>query len=304
MKTVIHFVTSAAGFFSASPSSQRSLIIEQTPTDVQILNHALTLKHLEAKLYHDALENYTQAQFIAAGFPDPFYDYLREVTFDEITHVDYLNGLIGSSAVAECTYNFPATDVKSFVEFASVFEGIGASALLGQVASISNQYVLGYTSILAVETRHNALLRQTLNQSPTPKIFDTPLTGNEVYTLIHPYFVSCPSTNPPSPFKAYPTLKFKTPPPHKTADTVTLSAPGLFYKPGQKLYIAFITLSDPVFTDVTVIRQKGHYHYQFVIPPFLNGQVYFVLTNSNKEATDATIVAGPAIIEEANPVPL
>lgn len=103
---------------------------------VQILNYALTLKHLEAKLYHDALENYTQAQFIAAGFPDPFYDYLREVTFDEITHVDYLNGLIGSSAVAECTYNFPATDVKSFVEFASVFEGIGASALLGQVASI------------------------------------------------------------------------------------------------------------------------------------------------------------------------
>ncbi|KAH8667326.1 ferritin-like domain-containing protein [Tricladium varicosporioides] len=257
--------------------------------DVQILNYALTLKHLEAKLYQDALKNYTQAEFIAAGFPDPFYNYLREITFDEITHVDYLRGLIGSPAVAECTYKFPITDVKSFVEFASIFEVIGASALLGQVESISNKYVLGYTSILTVETRHNTLLRQTLYQSPTPKIFDTLLTGNEVRTLIHPYFVC---------------ILVKTPPPYKTPDTVTLSAPGLAYRAGQKLYIAFITLSDSVFTDATVIRQRGHYHYHFVIPPFLNGQVYFVLTNSNKEVTDATIVAGPVIIEEANPVPL
>ena len=51
--------------------------------DVTILNYALTLEYLERKFYQEGLANYTQAQFVAAGFPDPFYKNLKEIYYDE-----------------------------------------------------------------------------------------------------------------------------------------------------------------------------------------------------------------------------
>ena len=68
------------------------------------------------------------------------------------------------------------------------------------------------------------------------------------------------------------------------------------------IYAAFLTSGDPVIVTADVGPRTGFFH--VVIPPFLNGQVYVVLTKSATNATDETIVAGPAIIEEENPVPL
>jgi hypothetical protein len=51
--------------------------------DVTILNYALTLEYLERTFYQEGLANYTQAQFIEAGFPDPFYKNLKEIYYDE-----------------------------------------------------------------------------------------------------------------------------------------------------------------------------------------------------------------------------
>lgn len=70
-------------------------------TDVDILNYALTLEHLEDKFYRDGLANYTHDDFLAAGFADPFYDNLKEVSFDETTHVEFLTTALGDKAVAE-----------------------------------------------------------------------------------------------------------------------------------------------------------------------------------------------------------
>ena len=51
--------------------------------DIDILNYALTLEYLERKFYTEGLANYTQTQFVDAGFPDPFYANLKEVLLDE-----------------------------------------------------------------------------------------------------------------------------------------------------------------------------------------------------------------------------
>lgn len=126
MKSIIAAaVIASASFVSSSP-----VVKKQAPaiTDVDILNYALILEHLEDKFYREGLQNYSQSAFVAAGFADPFYDNLCEVSKDETTHVSFLTTALGSAAVAECTYDFPSTDPASFVALASVLEGVGVSA--------------------------------------------------------------------------------------------------------------------------------------------------------------------------------
>lgn len=133
MKTTIAALLALAASSHARPHTS-SLKKRQTLAkfnDVDILNYALTLEHLEDKFYREALANYTQADFAAAGYDATFYKNLVEVSYDETTHVAFLTGALsgaGATPVKECTYAFGVTDVAGFVGLASVLEGVGTSA--------------------------------------------------------------------------------------------------------------------------------------------------------------------------------
>jgi uncharacterized ferritin-like protein (DUF455 family) len=81
-------LVAAASIVEANPVSKRAV------TDADILNYALTLEHLEATFYARGLQNYTQADFVNAGYPDPFYDNLMRVASDEKEHVSFLTGAL------------------------------------------------------------------------------------------------------------------------------------------------------------------------------------------------------------------
>lgn len=71
---------------AASPIEKRDVAQDFKPPpggDVTILNYALTLEYLERKFYQEGIKNYTQQNFVDAGFPDPFYKNLKEVVVDE-----------------------------------------------------------------------------------------------------------------------------------------------------------------------------------------------------------------------------
>lgn len=120
------------------------------------------------------------------------------------------------------------TDVSSFLATASILEGVGVSAYLGAAADImSKTYLTAAGSILTVESRHSSYLRANLKEAPFPQPFDAPLTLDEVYSLASGFITSCPSSNPPLPVKAFPTLKLAstTAMPVTTGKTVTLLTP-------------------------------------------------------------------------------
>lgn len=291
MKSTVLSVAALAALSSASPIKRAD-----GPTDADILNYALTLEHLEDTFYREALQKYTVADFTAAGFSEDNYNKIKTVSGDEATHVEFLTGALkaaGATPVAACTYNFGYTDVKSFLATASVLEGVGVSAYLGAAADImSKTYLTAAGSILTVEARHSAYVRNTIKQSPFPQPFDNPLGLNEVYTLAAQFITSCPSTNPPLPVKAFPVLSTSsTDASIMTGSKVTLGTKG--YKIEGTVYAAFITVTGPIIVDAMAVDGG----FEVEVPKGIAGQSYVVLTSCKTSATDDTIVAGPAIVE-------
>ena len=123
--------------------------------DATVLNFALTLEHLEAKFYADALAKFDQNCFDQKGYYH-LRPLLEQVAADEADHVTFLTTALKAAnvtAVQPCTYsctfprslsafpplaltrNFhatvPYTDVPDFLALAQVVENVGVSAYLG-----------------------------------------------------------------------------------------------------------------------------------------------------------------------------
>lgn len=121
--------------------------------------------------------------------------------------MSFLTGALGNASIKEPTFSFPSTDAKSFVQLASVLEGVGVSAYLGAAAAIANKaYLTAAGSILTVESRHSSYVRDALGQAPFPKPFDTPLDFNAVYSLAAGFITAFAPGTPALPFKAFPPL--------------------------------------------------------------------------------------------------
>ncbi|KII90682.1 hypothetical protein PLICRDRAFT_697186 [Plicaturopsis crispa FD-325 SS-3] len=263
------------------------------PNDTQILNYALTLEHLEAAFYKGGLEKYDAAAFTKAGLPAFARGRFEQIAAHEAAHVEFLSAALGSAATKPCNYSFPYTDPKSFAALSQALEGTGVSAYLGAAKYISDKtYLTAAASVLSTESRHAAFVAGAVNKlNPWSGAFDSPLSLNQVYTIASAFITSCPSTNPALPVAAFPALTF--PASAKPGATVkpkfnSSSSTSSSSSSNSTEYVAFFTGLTQIFAPLTNSSVK--------IPANLTGTVYAVITNSSTNATDANIVAGPAVL--------
>ncbi|TKA22858.1 hypothetical protein B0A50_07758 [Salinomyces thailandicus] len=292
------------------PSKRQTLM---DLNDVDIVNYALTLEHLEATFYHQGLTNFTHSDFTTAGFPDPFYPNLATIAAHEAAHVTFLTTALlalNQTPVAACTYSFNTPDPATFIATAAIFEGIGVSAYLGAAPQITDKAILTAAgSILTVEARHNAYIRAAaLAESPFPQTQDAPLTPDEVYTLASTFIASCPASNPSIPLKAFPTLKVTTTAGGKVTSGQVLDVETGDFElvakdAGAHLYAAFVSANGPVFATLEAgsagtaeAAAVGH-AFRVTVPEGVNGQSYLLLSNCNETVSDRTVVAGPTFVE-------
>ncbi|KAG6917053.1 hypothetical protein DXG01_004105 [Tephrocybe rancida] len=274
-------------FFLAVDAHPSPVKRSATIDDVTILNFALTLEHLESAFYKSGLEKYDEPAFANAGLPPWVRPRFAQIGEHEVAHVAFLSGALGEKATQPCEYNFPHTTPTEFAALSNVLEGVGVSAYTGAAGFIENkEYLTAAASVLATESRHASWVAAAVNHgSGWSGALDVPLTLDTVYTLAAQFIVSCPSSNPALPVKAFPTLTFATAPAPGSSASVALEGDA----PDCPLYVAFFTALEQVVVPI----KDG----KVDVPAELRGTVYAVATKSDTKASDDNIVAGPAILE-------
>jgi hypothetical protein len=146
--------------------------------DVKILNFALTLEYLEAEFYTLA---------VAGGaLSGELLTFAKTVKAHEVAHVAFLKSALGSKAVDKPTFDFKGTtdDPAKFQATAIVLEDTGVAAYNGQGPNLTKKTLGAAASVVSVEARHAAWIRDIAKKSPAPAAFDASKTMGQVLSAV------------------------------------------------------------------------------------------------------------------------
>jgi hypothetical protein len=157
--------------------------------DIDVLNYALTLEHLEAEFYRQALASGKLQGNVMNDF--------TTIKDHEEAHVTGLTQAIsnagGTPVKARASYDFSVLGDLStqdgLLKIAATLEPIGVMAYDGAAPDIQNKdYLTTAGSIVQVEARHAAVIRALMdpNTNPVPNAFEGVLTPQEVLDKVTP----------------------------------------------------------------------------------------------------------------------
>ncbi len=192
--------TSTTGGGSTSQDTNTGQSTKADNGDVEIVNYALTLEHLEAAFYQQVIDSgeITDKAIAEAA---------KKIGMNEQEHVDALTATVeqlgGTPAEAPKTKfeDVIAGGPKMILATAAQVENLGAAAYLGQAALIKSPEILAAAlSIHTVEARHAAALNQLAGNkfkggdplvgSIPDGAFAKPMTMEQVLKKVQPFIAS------------------------------------------------------------------------------------------------------------------
>jgi rubrerythrin len=202
-----HFLTGSAailagGALLATPGVAKAHN-PSSATDIDMLNFALTLEHLEATFYTQGLKKFSQREIERLNIFDDFGQMIRNRIYANLTlirdheneHVDTLTKvikLLGGTPVPPAKYDFGAAFEipREFIAVAQLLENTGVTAYDGAVAHIeAGAVITGGAQIATVEARHASYLNLLNGDNgnepdegvPFPDAFDQPVAPRAVF---------------------------------------------------------------------------------------------------------------------------
>ncbi len=155
--------------------------------DIEILNYALTLEHLEAAFYVKVV-----ASNVLTGDEQKTFIVIRD---HETAHVTALTKAIaaagGMPVKPRQSYIFGDLSTRAnILNLANTFEPTGVGAYDGAAFEIKNKdYLVVAGQIVQVEARHAATIRAIIdpNANPVPMAFEITLRPQQVLNAVTPF---------------------------------------------------------------------------------------------------------------------
>ncbi|KAJ3828169.1 ferritin-like domain-containing protein [Lentinula raphanica] len=275
--------------------------------DIQLLNCALYIEHMESALYTQGLSRFSVKNFTDVGLEPWSYGRFQEILEHEKSHVRFLQNAVseaGGRPIGPCTYNFSldASDPLSFVELASRLETIGTAAYHGVSTMLTNEQSISASGVVfEIEARHSGWIDSSVRKvSAWSGAFGVPLNCGQVLTLLSPYIESCPSRDSelsPLP-KPYPPLTISNTRPNELA-SLSFTPPDNFNtntSTSESFSVTFLTSNAGVLSVPIDVQDDSEKPVQVRIPENIRGDAFVVITNNAKDISDESILAGPALL--------
>ena len=141
--------------------------------DYESIAVALYQEWIELDLFHNGLATFSAADFEAAGLTAEDRSLIEFMADQEVGHSTLLSNMLGASAPKQCTYNYPFTTVREFIDFNQKLTRFGESGVYGFINHLDSRDVAQMLlQSISTEARQQMIFRQFNGQFPMPVWFE------------------------------------------------------------------------------------------------------------------------------------
>jgi len=132
---------------------------------------------------------------------------IQFMAVQETGHATLLSNMLGETAPPQCTYDYPFTTVREFIDFNQKLTRWGESGAWGFINHLDSREVGQLLSqSIATEARQQMAFRQMSGLFPMPVWFETGIPQSWAWTYLAPYISSCPENTTRLAWQNFPTL--------------------------------------------------------------------------------------------------
>ena len=107
--------------------------------DYESFTLALYQEWIELDLFNNGLATFSAEEFEAAGLTAEDQSLILYMSQQEVGHATLLSNILGPAAPPQCTYNYPFTTVREFIDFCQRLTRFGESGVYGFLGHLDSQ---------------------------------------------------------------------------------------------------------------------------------------------------------------------
>ncbi|KAF2860329.1 hypothetical protein K470DRAFT_258088 [Piedraia hortae CBS 480.64] len=194
-----------AGGLGTNGSAPRYMV--ESDFDFESITLGLYQEWIELDAFNNGLAIFSEEDFLAYGLTAEDRALIAFMAQQEQGHATLLSNMLGETAPPQCTYNFPYSNPREFVEFQQILTRWGESGVWGFINHLDSREVGQLLAqSIATEARQEMIFRQMSGLHPMPVWFETGIPQSWAWTFMAPYISSCPANTTRLAWQNFPAL--------------------------------------------------------------------------------------------------
>lgn len=194
-----------AGGLGTNGSLPRYMV--ESDFDYESITLGLYQEWIELDTFNNGLATFSEDDFLAAGLTAEDRALIAFMAQQEEGHATLLTNMLGETAPPQCTYNYPYTTVREFLDFNQKLTRYGESGVWGFINHLDSREVGQLLAqSIATEARQQMSFRQMSGLHPMPVWFETGIPQSWAWTYLAPYISSCPENTTRLAWQNFPAL--------------------------------------------------------------------------------------------------